>query len=490
MGVGARPQGRLIAGRTGGTVSTEGRPSGAGLRWGSWPLQGAVWAHARVRTALRRVGLVVTGLGTLLREAAAGVLFVSLWMVTFGLMWGMVAVLLGALIEQVAEMLPPENGIEVEPTTRRLALGGVPLSPIRSAGSFCGFWRCGVLRRGPPWARWSRARSASGGSAGGPPAADRTTEGAVAAGSQRRPRCPDAARRGRVRRRAANSGWRRRREWWRTPRAASAPAAPPPLPVPRTRSAGWAFGPPIELPEGPLFTIEPFLGYRRWVVRPSSVVGGSSGEPVLGSAIVDHLWLEPEVVARCWPGRRSRFDPLTPTTHTAPSLDCRCGIYALRDPRGVDWPLDAALCVEGAVELSGTVLEGERGFRAQRARIVGPLEVANRVRARFEAEGGARALPRASEGRRHQVGSVRAGMRAARRDPSGGEWGASRASDAARDGGGKAGGEISGAGDRRRRQLGMDIGPIKRVWEVEPVEAPAEPARVEPEPVGAGTERA
>jgi hypothetical protein len=28
----------------------------------------------------------------------------------------------------------------------------------------------------------------------------------------------------------------------------------------------------------------------------------------------------------------------------------------------------------------------------------------------------------------------------------------------------------------------MDIGPIKRVWEVEPVEAPAEPAWVEPGP--------
>ena len=166
----------------------------------------------------------------------------------------------------------------------------------------------------------------------------------------------------------------RRRSGERHEPARRSPTATPP-PVPRARSAGWAFGPPIELPEGPLFTIEPFLGYRRWVVRPSSVVGGSVGEPVLGSAIVDHLWLEPEVAARCWPGRRSRFDPLTPNTHTAPSLDCRCGIYALRDPAGVDWPLDAALCVEGAVELFGTVLEGERGFRAQRARIVGPLEV-------------------------------------------------------------------------------------------------------------------
>ena len=32
----------------------------------------------------------------------------------------------------------------------------------------------------------------------------------------------------------------------------------------------------------------------------------------------------------------------------------------------------------GAVELSGRVLEGERGFRAEHARIVGPLEIALR----------------------------------------------------------------------------------------------------------------
>ncbi len=354
-------------------MSTKGRPLGAGLRWGSWPLQGAVWAYARVRTGLRRVGLVVTGVGTLLREAAAGVLFVSLWMVTFGLMWGMVAVLLGALIEQVAEMLPPENGIKVEP---RLAVwlwaGFLCAYPIR--------WfvlRLLALRR-------PAARAAMGQMVSGPlrvwrerwrsAAVDRTTEGAVAAGV-------NAALIAQMRRDEAALD-DERRTWLAARRGGGArheppqrPPAPPPLPVPRMRSAGWAFGPPIELPEGPLFTIEPFLGYRRWVVRPSSVVGGSTGEPVLGSAIVDHLWLEQEVVARCWPGRRSRFDPLTPTTHTAPSLDCRCGIYALRDPGGVDWPLDAGLCVEGAVELSGTVLEGERGFRAQRARIVGPLEV-------------------------------------------------------------------------------------------------------------------
>ena len=170
-----------MGGRTGATVSTEVQPSGAALRWGSWPLRGVAWAHAQARTALRRVGLVVTGLGTLLREAAAGVLFVALWMVTFGLMWGMVAVLLGALIEQVAEMLPPGEGIQVEP---RLAVwlwaGFLCAYPVR--------WfvlRLLALRR-------PAARAAMGQMLSGPlrvwrgrwraAGADRTIDGAAASG--------------------------------------------------------------------------------------------------------------------------------------------------------------------------------------------------------------------------------------------------------------------------------------------------------------------
>jgi hypothetical protein len=329
--------------------------------------------HAQLRTGLRRVGLVMMGLGTFLREAAAGVLFVSLWMVTFGLMWGMVAVLLGALIEQVAEMVPPGEGIDVEP---RLAVwlwvGFLVAYPVR--------WfvlRLLALRR-------PAARAAMGQMLSGPlrvwrsrwlaAGADRTLDGAAATGVTTilvaQMKSDEMALDDE--RRLWLAGRRRRGVRHEPPQR---PNQPPPLPIARSRAAGWTFGPPVELPDGPLFTIDPFVGYRRWAVRPSSVVGGSSEEPVLGSAIVDYLWLEPTVTARCWPGRRSRFDPLSPTTHTAPSLDCRCGIYALRDPSGVDWPLDAALCVEGAVELSGTVLEGERGFRAQRAKIVGPLEL-------------------------------------------------------------------------------------------------------------------
>ena len=264
-----------MGGRTGATVSTEVQPSGAALRWVAWPLRGVAWAHAQARTALRRVGLVVGGLGTLLREAAAGVLFVALWMVTFGLMWGMVAVLLGALIEQVAEMLPPGDGIQVEP---RLAVwlwaGFLCAYPVR--------WfvlRILAMRR-------PAARAAMGQMLSGPlrvwrgrwrvAGADRTIDGAAASGINAA--LVAQMRRDEVtlddERRIWLSG--RRRSGGRHEPARRSPTATPP-PVPRARSAGWAFGPPIELPEGPLFTIEPFLGYRRWVVRPSSVVGGAWG---------------------------------------------------------------------------------------------------------------------------------------------------------------------------------------------------------------------
>ena len=397
-----------MGGRTGGTVSTAGQPSSLARRWGSWPLQGVVWAHAQLRTTLRRLGLVMTGLGTLLREAAAGMLFVALWMVTFGLMWGMVAVLLGALIEQVAEMLPPGDGLEVEPRMAVwLWMGFLVAYPVR--------WlvlRLLALRR-------PAARAAMGQMLSGPlrvwhgrwcaAGADRTIDGAAAsgvtAGLVAQIRRDEIALENE--RRLWLAGRRSRVERHEAPQR---PVTPPPLAVPRTRSAGWAFGPPVELPEGPLLTIEPFVGYRRWVVRPSSVVGGSSAEPVLGSAIVDYLWLEPEVVARCWPGQAEPVRPTDPDhAHRAVTrlpmwdlcvagprwsgLAARCSAVrrgcgrAVRDrPRGGAW-------------LSSAASQGRR-----------PARVANRVRARSEAPGRTRVVPGGTEGRCHPVGSVRVGM--------------------------------------------------------------------------------
>jgi hypothetical protein len=62
----------------------------------------------------------------------------------------------------------------------------------------------------------------------------------------------------------------------------------------------------------------------------------------------------------------------------APDPACDCGIYSRRPDRSDDlWVtrIDGLPRVGGFVEMSGIVIEGSKGYRAQWARIVGPLEV-------------------------------------------------------------------------------------------------------------------
>lgn len=50
--------------------------------------------------------------------------------------------------------------------------------------------------------------------------------------------------------------------------------------------------------------------------------------------------------------------------HPAPNPDCTCGLYAARDPGGVGGVGFGRVTVLGCVALWGTVVEGERGWRA------------------------------------------------------------------------------------------------------------------------------
>ncbi|MCI0677991.1 MAG: hypothetical protein L0Z63_02975 [Actinobacteria bacterium] len=62
----------------------------------------------------------------------------------------------------------------------------------------------------------------------------------------------------------------------------------------------------------------------------------------------------------------------------APQPRCTCGIYAEKpdEPGRADIPRLVRLPqVRGPVELSGVVIEGKSGYRGQRARLVGPLEL-------------------------------------------------------------------------------------------------------------------
>ncbi|HEY5578371.1 MAG TPA: hypothetical protein VIL12_01640 [Acidimicrobiia bacterium] len=127
----------------------------------------------------------------------------------------------------------------------------------------------------------------------------------------------------------------------------------------------------------PLFTIEPFVGWRRWIVAP----GGRDHEPVLASTIVGHRWESAQMRAFCVPGDR---DGILADPHRAPDPRCSCGIYAFKGPVGELWT-GVGVWAEGTVMLWGRVLETRLGYRAEQARMIPPLS----VRIRCEPEPGA-----------------------------------------------------------------------------------------------------
>jgi hypothetical protein len=60
--------------------------------------------------------------------------------------------------------------------------------------------------------------------------------------------------------------------------------------------------------------------------------------------------------------------PTRPASHDAPSLDCHCGFYAV--PSDVEPWAETADYVTLLVELSGTVIEHEKGYRAGHQRVI------------------------------------------------------------------------------------------------------------------------
>jgi len=109
------------------------------------------------------------------------------------------------------------------------------------------------------------------------------------------------------------------------------------------------------------------VGWRFWKVTPES---NGSVSPVLGSVTIDSVWGDRRVEARC-------MDPVAAARgghERIPVLECTCGIYALKEPL---MPVYAAggVWAAGQVALTGRVLEGRRGYRAEKAEIVGSLRV-------------------------------------------------------------------------------------------------------------------
>lgn len=114
-------------------------------------------------------------------------------------------------------------------------------------------------------------------------------------------------------------------------------------------------------------------GYRTW--RPAGRrTHVPEGTLPLTSVTRRRVVWPPVLVARCAPspvGRRGAPAPGSddepePEDHHAPQTGCDCGIYAWYAP---DDTRILHARVFGAVEASGLVLMGERGFRAEKVRI-------------------------------------------------------------------------------------------------------------------------
>ena len=121
-------------------------------------------------------------------------------------------------------------------------------------------------------------------------------------------------------------------------------------------------------------------GYRTWwpAGRRAWVLDGMLP---LTSVTRRHVIWATTLSARCVPPDTARSGPRSatpPDAHPAPRAGCNCGIYGWYAP-DVAGMVDGS--VFGAIEASGLILMGERGFRVERARITAVVTRNRRVTA-------------------------------------------------------------------------------------------------------------
>ncbi len=120
-------------------------------------------------------------------------------------------------------------------------------------------------------------------------------------------------------------------------------------------------------------------GYRTWRVvgprahRPDSTLPLSS---VTRRSVV---W-SPTLTARCEPHDTAAPGPFSAIDgdHRAPHAGCSCGIYGWYSPTDTDM---VSARVFGVIEASGLILMGDRGFRAESAKITAVVTRNRRVAA-------------------------------------------------------------------------------------------------------------
>jgi hypothetical protein len=120
-------------------------------------------------------------------------------------------------------------------------------------------------------------------------------------------------------------------------------------------------------------------GYRTWhpLTRWAHVPDGAL--PLAAVAQRDVVWT-PTLRAHCNPPRfaGAAGAEAAGVPHPAPRSGCTCGIYAWYDP------VDAGIFnarVFGVVQASGLILMGDRGFRAERARVTAVVTRNRRIAA-------------------------------------------------------------------------------------------------------------
>jgi hypothetical protein len=109
-------------------------------------------------------------------------------------------------------------------------------------------------------------------------------------------------------------------------------------------------------------------GYRTWRLQRRRAPLCDGSLPL--TSVTRRVVWTPTLTACCTPKGTANQGPGSSTLegdHQAPTVGCRCGIYGWYDP--ADTGMVSAR-VFGVIEASGLVLMGERGFRAERTRVV------------------------------------------------------------------------------------------------------------------------
>ena len=110
------------------------------------------------------------------------------------------------------------------------------------------------------------------------------------------------------------------------------------------------------------------IGFRRWYVdlpRPEDLKNGVVDAPVLKGQL-GHLWPQSLMEAACEP---PAFGGAGKHEEPVPHPPCTCGVYATYFPDS--YAMSGTFSYVGAIEASGRVVCGSKGFRAGRAKLLG-----------------------------------------------------------------------------------------------------------------------